>query len=151
MEKRRPTLILSGQQLCRDKMLNNLLLKKYNLVCLKDTKRLEAAAIRKGAKIVIVELLRNGITKLEMLKSLKAKLAAVAIVVVTEQQDVQDTAEILMAGASDVFPLPYLPELLAERVDGLLKRFDSNTLMDSVGIQCLGISSILHLCGEFIN
>ena len=151
MEKRRPTLILSGQQLCRDKMLNNLLLKKYNLVCLKDTKRLEAAAIRKGANLIIIELLRNGTPQLEIVKRLKAKLAEIAIVVVTGNQDVQDNAEILIAGASDVFPLPYHPEFLAERVDGLLKFFNSSTLIDKVSIQCLGLSSILHLCGEFIN
>ena len=123
-----------------------MLLKKYNLVCLKNIKRLEGAVIIKNASLIIIELLRNGSAQLEIVKSLKAKLANVAIVVVTGKQDVQVNAEILVAGAADVFPLPYHPELLVERVDGLLKFFGSNALLNKVGIPCLAMLSTLNFC-----
>ena len=123
MKNRRLTLILCGQQICHDKILNSLLLEKYDIVCLENSSGLEDAAVRKKAKLVIVEFLSNGLLQLDIVKKLTAKLDKAAIVVVTDNLNVEDNAEILITGALDVFPKPYQAKMLAERVDTLIKVF----------------------------
>ena len=117
----RPQLLVCGKYLTGDKRLNRLLTKKYDLYIINQVQDLEKIVTQKTINLILIDVLKNRKKKLKTIKQLKRMIPDILIVVVNSSQNVRTAAEILTSGATDVFPMPYDSELLADRVDGLLK------------------------------
>jgi DNA-binding NtrC family response regulator len=113
--------LFCGKKVVNDEVLKTLIQIKYDIICVKNFRKLLDVASRESVKLVIFDMTRKKKEQLQILNQLKEKLPDIIIVVVNGSEKVQDAAEILAAGAADVFPSPYDSKLLAERVNGLLR------------------------------
>jgi len=59
--------------------------------------------------------------QIQFLKQLKFKIPEVILIAINGSENVNSAAELLIAGATDIFPAPYNPALLVERIEGLLR------------------------------
>ena len=121
MDAGRLKLLFCGKKVVADETLKTLIQIKYDIICVKNFRKLLDVASRESVKLVIFDMTRQKKQRLQILKQLKEKSPDIIIVAVNGSENVQDAAEILAAGAADVFPSPYDSRLLAERVNGLLK------------------------------
>lgn len=121
MEAGRLKLLLCGKKVVNDEALKTLLRIKYDIICIKDFRKLMDILFHEVVKLIIFDISKKRNEQLKILIELKEKLPDVIVVAVNGSENVQNAAEILAAGATDVFPKPYDSKLLAERVNGLLK------------------------------
>ncbi len=74
------------------------------------------------ADLILFEMSKSRKRELNTLKTLKSLLPEVIILVIADKQPTKEVANILKYGATDIFPKPYDPHLLVERVEALLRK-----------------------------
>lgn len=121
MHSRRPKILICGKSLVTDDFLLAALQKKYDLVKVENYLKLEDAVIN-DINLTIFESSNKKQKDLQILKYLKKKSSTIILIAIVDDGSVENTAEIFFAGASDVFPKPFDPSLLLQRVEGLLKK-----------------------------
>ena len=121
LNSNRIKLLLCGRMVINDEALKTLLQIEYDIICLKNFRTILDVVTKHIVKLMIVDITKQKKEQLNMFKEIKAKIPNVIIVAINGRENVHNAAEILSAGATDVFPAPYNRVLLTERVNGLLK------------------------------
>jgi DNA-binding response OmpR family regulator len=74
------------------------------------------------ADLILFELHKGSKEELRTFKALRLLLREVKILVILDAKSTKEAAKVLKYGATDVFPKPYDPQLLVERVKALLQQ-----------------------------
>lgn len=80
------------------------------------------SATHQQTDLILFEMGRGSKQELNSLKTLISLLPEVVFLVILDNKATKEVAKILKYGVTDVFPKPYDPHLLVERVEALLKK-----------------------------
>ncbi|NIP31795.1 MAG: hypothetical protein GTO02_19990 [Candidatus Dadabacteria bacterium] len=126
MSQKKPKIILCGETITLDKSLLQALRKFFTVNIFANYFNFLELPLNEGEKLVLWELSRFDQEELNAISSIKKRHADIRIVVINGGAGTKVAAEILKAGASDIFPKPINYELLVDRIFALLSLKDES-------------------------
>jgi len=114
--------LICGAQLVQDKVLLRILKPKMDTLSLEKKNRIETSIQAQHIDMIILELPKILKKDLILIQKVKAKWPDIPVIVVEEEESRESVIECFKCGVDDYFRKPYKPDLLAERVEALLKR-----------------------------
>jgi DNA-binding NtrC family response regulator len=120
MKQGKTKIILCGKTIVLDKTLIQTLQEFCDVKVFNNCCDLLNLSLKEGEKLILWEL--SGISKkqLKEITSVKERYSNIKIIVINGGASTKVAAEILKAGASDIFPKPFDNDLLIDRVVALL-------------------------------
>lgn len=115
-------ILIYGKGIASNKYVTTNLENEYKVWVVDTLPKLVKSAAGHQADFILFELSKISKEELRTLKALRLMFPEVMVLVVIENQSTQEVAKILKYGATDVFPKPYDPQLLVERVEALLTK-----------------------------
>jgi DNA-binding NtrC family response regulator len=116
----KPKIILCGETITLDEALVQRLKEFSDLEVFINCLDLLTLSHRAGQELILWEVSESNIKHLKELSLIKDKYPGIKIIVIIEGVSTKGAAEILKAGASDIFPKPVDHDLLIDRVVALL-------------------------------
>jgi DNA-binding response OmpR family regulator len=116
------SILIHGEDIASNEYVIKALEAKYRVWRSDDLPNLVNSANGHHPALILLELSKGRKKQLNTLKTLRSLLPEIIILVILDNKSTQEVAEILKHGAMDVFPEPYDPQLLVERVEALLKK-----------------------------
>lgn len=120
MNQGKPKIILCGQTIALDTVLIQTLTEFSQLKVLINCRDLLTLSSGSDQELILWEIPASGKIHLKELSLIKDKYPRLKIVVIIESTSTKVAAEILKAGASDIFPKPVDHDLLVDRIVALL-------------------------------
>lgn len=124
MDQRKPKIIICGLTIALDKILINALQEISNVKVLANYYELLKLPFIEGEELILWELSEASEKKLEEINTITKQYPDIKIIIINGGGSTKIAAEILKAGASDIFPKPFDHELLVDRVVALLRLKD---------------------------
>ena len=124
MDQRKPKIIICGLTIALDKILINALQEISNVKVLTNYYELLKLPFIEGEELILWELSEASEKKLEEINTITKQYPDIKIIIINGGGSTKIAAEILKAGASDIFPKPFDHELLVDRVVALLRLKD---------------------------
>lgn len=115
-------IFIYGRDISSNEYVTSTLEAKYNVWRAENQTTLVNFATGHHADLILFEMSKSRKKELNTLKTLKSLLPEVIILVIADKQPTKEVANILKHGATDIFPKPYDPHLLMDRVEALLKK-----------------------------
>ena len=126
MKNKRQKILLCGPGISGDRELISSLQSHYTLTLTSDIEHLERNIKINDVALILFELSNSRKAELRTIKKIKSKNEELVIIVINNQKSIHYVVEVFNAGAIDVFSAPYKTELVAERVEAILKTTDPN-------------------------
>jgi len=114
------TIVLCGETIVSDRQLTQALQRFFEIKFINDAADLIELPPERGEQLILWELPGIGKNQLEQLRRIRQHHPGIKIIVIEGGASTRVAAEILKAGASDIFPKPFDHELLIDRVVALL-------------------------------
>jgi len=124
VDQRKPKIIICGLTIALDKILINALQEISNVKVLANYYELLKLPFIEGEELILWELSEASEKKLEEINTITKQYPDIKIIIINGGGSTKIAAEILKAGASDIFPKPFDHELLVDRVVALLRLKD---------------------------
>lgn len=122
--QKKPKIILCGEMIASDKLLIQTLKEFSDVDIFINCHDVLALSPRICRELILWEVSGSCKKHLKELSLIKEKYSGIKIIVIIEKANTKGAAEILKAGASDIFPKPFNLDLLVDRVVALLSIID---------------------------
>ena len=122
MNQGKPKIILCGEKITLDKALVQTLKEFSDVEVFSNSRDLLTLSSRTDQELILWEISASGKKQLKELSLIKDKYPGIKIIVIIESASTKVAAEILKAGASDIFPKPVDHDLLIDRIVALLSQ-----------------------------
>jgi len=120
VDQKKPTIIVCGETIILDNTLINAL-QEFSIVKVLDNYRDLLKLPPQEEKLIVWELSAVCRKSFNIITSIKKRRPEIKIVIINGGTGTKTAAEILKAGAADIFPQPFDLELLIDRVVALLR------------------------------
>lgn len=115
-------ILLSGPNLSKDKVLKRALQKFANISDNPIQQHILLMLKEQQYHLILFQVSKSDPKSVEVLRTIKKKYPGTVVILVVNNDDLNVIARGLDYGAKDVFKKPYQYELIAERVDALLRQ-----------------------------
>ena len=120
MNQGKPKIILCGEKITLDKALVQTLKEFSDVEVFSNSCDFLILSSRTDQELILWEISASGKKQLKELSFIKNKYPDIKIIIIIESPSTKIAAEILKAGASDIFPKPVDHDLLIDRIVALL-------------------------------
>ena len=120
MNQGKPKIILCGDTINSDKALVQTLKEFSDVEVFNNSRDFLTLSSRTDQELILWEISASGKKQLRELSLIKNKYPDIKIIIIIESTSTKIAAEILKAGASDIFPKPVDHDLLVDRIVALL-------------------------------
>ncbi|MBN2010228.1 hypothetical protein JW960_12855 [candidate division KSB1 bacterium] len=120
MQTRKTKIILYGAD-APDAALKQALQQLFNLKTIDKDVELSNFIARNGGDLILWEILHTEHSEVNSIRLIKLKFPEIKIIIINGGSGTKIAAELLTAGASDIFPRPFDNDLLIDRIIALLR------------------------------